>query len=122
MAGPKADAHRTALQWLWPPPPIARKLWMTVCAAVAYGAGVWAFCVNNPELRMRWANEFAVINALVIGVLVGFRTKAAYERWWEGRVLWGTLVNHSRNLAIKLRAADAGPAARAEASRLLTAF
>ncbi len=33
-----------------------------------------------------------------------FRTNTAYERWWEGRKLFGTLVNASRNLAIKLDA------------------
>jgi putative membrane protein len=29
---------------------------------------------------------------------------SAYDRWWEGRKLWGMLVNNSRNLAIKLSA------------------
>jgi putative membrane protein len=31
-----------------------------------------------------------------------FRINTAYDRWWEGRKLWGALVNHSRSLAIKL--------------------
>lgn len=39
---------------------------------------------------------------LVISLLLVFRTNTAYERWWEGRKLWGSLVNSSRNLAIKL--------------------
>jgi len=38
----------------------------------------------------------------VISLLLVFRTNTAYDRWWEGRKLWGTLVNNSRNLAIKL--------------------
>lgn len=38
----------------------------------------------------------------VISLLLVFRTNTAYERWWEGRKLWGGLVNCSRNLAIKL--------------------
>lgn len=41
---------------------------------------------------------------LVISLLLVFRTNTAYERWWEGRKLWGSLVNSSRNLAIKLNA------------------
>lgn len=40
----------------------------------------------------------------VISLLLVFRTNTAYERWWEGRKLWGALVNNSRNLAIKLSA------------------
>ncbi|WP_143305338.1 bestrophin family protein [Chitinophaga vietnamensis] len=40
----------------------------------------------------------------VISLLLVFRTNTAYDRWWEGRRQWGTLVNSSRNLAIKLQA------------------
>ena len=37
-----------------------------------------------------------------ISMLLVFRTNTAYDRWWEGRKLWGALVNNSRNLAVKL--------------------
>jgi ion channel-forming bestrophin family protein len=40
----------------------------------------------------------------VISMLLVFRTNTAYERWWEGRKLWGGLVNSSRNLTIKVNA------------------
>ena len=40
---------------------------------------------------------------LVLGGLMVFRTNTAYDRWWEGRKLWGQLVNDSRNLAIKIQ-------------------
>ncbi len=39
---------------------------------------------------------------LVISMLLVFRTNTAYERWWEGRKIWGSLVNSSRNLALKI--------------------
>lgn len=32
-------------------------------------------------------------------IFLGFRIKAAYDRWWEARMLWGALVNWSRSLA-----------------------
>ncbi len=38
----------------------------------------------------------------VISLLLVFRTNSAYDRWWEGRKLWGELTNNSRNLALKL--------------------
>ena len=38
----------------------------------------------------------------VISLLSAYRINSAYDRWWEGRKLWGSLVNNSRNLAIKL--------------------
>jgi ion channel-forming bestrophin family protein len=37
-----------------------------------------------------------------ISMLLVFRTNTAYDRWWEGRKLWGNLVNTSRNFAMKL--------------------
>jgi len=40
----------------------------------------------------------------VLSLLLAYRTNTAYERWWEGRKLWGALVNNSRNLALKLAA------------------
>jgi ion channel-forming bestrophin family protein len=39
---------------------------------------------------------------LVLGWLLVFRTNSSYARWWEARKLWGTLVNISRNMAIKV--------------------
>jgi putative membrane protein len=41
---------------------------------------------------------------VVMGLVLVFRTNTAYERWWEGRKLWGSMVNDSRNLALKLSA------------------
>jgi putative membrane protein len=37
----------------------------------------------------------------VISLLLVFRTNTAYDRWWEGRRFWGSLVNTSRNIALK---------------------
>lgn len=40
---------------------------------------------------------------IVLSILLAFRTTTAYDRWWEGRKMWGQLVNDSRNLAIYLQ-------------------
>lgn len=42
------------------------------------------------------------ILGFVLSLLVVFRTNTAYDRWWEGRKLWGALVNNTRNLAVKI--------------------
>lgn len=34
----------------------------------------------------------------VLGLLLVFRTNSSYDRFWEGRKLWGSIVNDSRNL------------------------
>lgn len=35
----------------------------------------------------------------VLGLLLVFRTNASYDRFWEGRKLWGAMVNDCRNTA-----------------------
>lgn len=39
-----------------------------------------------------------------LGLLLVFRTNSSYDRFWEGRKLWGGIVNQSRNLARQLAA------------------
>lgn len=41
----------------------------------------------------------SVIPSIVLGLLLVFRTNTAYERFWEGRKCWGSMVNTIRNLA-----------------------
>jgi ion channel-forming bestrophin family protein len=36
---------------------------------------------------------------VTLSIYLGFRNNAAYDRWWEGRKLWGQLVFDIRNLA-----------------------
>lgn len=51
------------------------------------------------------AKNLTIMHSLLgfaISMLLVFRTNTAYERWWEGRKLWGSLINNSRNIAIKL--------------------
>jgi putative membrane protein len=41
---------------------------------------------------------------IVLGLFLVFRTNSSYDRWWEGRKLWGSLVNNTRNVSHKLNA------------------
>lgn len=54
--------------------------------------------------HIRNINLVHTILSFVISMLLVFRTNTAYDRWWEGRRLLGSLTNTSRNLAIKLKA------------------
>ena len=38
-----------------------------------------------------------------LALFLGFRSNSAYQRWWEGRVLWGSMINASRSLSRQLR-------------------
>ena len=45
---------------------------------------------------------FHSILGVILGLFLVLRTNTAYDRWWEGRKLWGRLVNDTRMLAVKL--------------------
>jgi ion channel-forming bestrophin family protein len=48
-----------------------------------------------------------------LGIFISFRTNAAYARWWEGRQLWGRLINNSRTFATQVIAYAPAPLQRA---------
>ncbi|MGE0787439.1 MAG: bestrophin family protein [Sandaracinaceae bacterium] len=54
----------------------------------------------------------AVVGA-ALGIFVSFRTNQAYDRWWEGRKLWGRMINTSRHFTTQvvsyLRQGNDGP-------------
>jgi putative membrane protein len=47
------------------------------------------------------AIPFAVptIIGTIISLLLAFKSNQAYDRWWEARIIWGSIVNDSRTLA-----------------------
>ena len=57
-----------------------------------------------PDIEFHPSIAMHSLLGIVLGLFLVFRTNSAYDRWWEGRRLWGAMVNSSRNLAIKLNA------------------
>jgi putative membrane protein len=47
---------------------------------------------------------FFSLLGVILSLMLVFRLNTSYSKWWEGRVAWGTLVNHSRVLAAQLHA------------------
>jgi len=57
-----------------------------------------------PEISFHPTIAMHSLLGIVLGLFLVFRTNSAYDRWWEGRRLWGSMVNSTRNLALKLNA------------------
>lgn len=75
--------------------------------------------------RDSWVRHLPTLHALLgfaISILLVFRTNTAYDRWWEGRKLWGALVNNSRNLALKIRALTADPEVRSFYAKVIPLY
>lgn len=61
----------------------------------------------------------------VLALFLGFRNNASYDRFWEGRKLWGALLNTSRSLtrqALTLKNTKESQVSVAEFIQLLGAF
>lgn len=113
------------LRMLIPPRfPGARRLLGFAALIAAYTAVVaWIEKQYHPGPISAWDGSLSVIQALILGSLVTFRTNEAKRRFWEGRTLWGQLINESRNLLVKAEALDTlTPADRAHWGLLLTGF
>lgn len=52
------------------------------------------FVMPMPRLSIPAIGVFG----LALSLFLGFRNNAAYDRWWEARKLWGTMIADVRNL------------------------
>lgn len=94
----------------------------------------FALCVSlvdyyKPEISLKVLGDLTnnVVFNLVLGLLLVFRTNTAYDRYWEGRKAWGTLVVNIRNLSRLMQIAITSPEGelqeqKAKSIKLLTAF
>jgi ion channel-forming bestrophin family protein len=91
------DSHRWTNHLLDIKGSVVRQIFWRVIMFVAWSAVVVAF-----HIYVRPVGVPSTVHTLVgvaLGLLLVFRTNASYERFWEGRKLWGGIVNESRNLA-----------------------
>ena len=85
-----------------------RTLFTTILGIAVY-SGIIVFIEQNILHLQKTSriNNIGIVHTIlgfVISMLLVFRTNTAYERWWDGRKLWGQLINCTRNLAIKISA------------------
>lgn len=119
LHGTQTGSHQTAIaptaakSWLlaftrFHRIPVFKRVWIYLAVMAAYTCLIdW---LTHDKTMTRALGHTVVKEAgaaafgsVVMGILLVFRTNTAYERWNEGRKLWGQLVNDSRNIAFKVR-------------------
>jgi ion channel-forming bestrophin family protein len=75
---------------------LVREIGARVTLCVAWSAAVVAFHKHVYEVGM--PSLLHTLLGLALGLLLVFRTSSSYDRFWEGRKLWGGIVNETRNL------------------------
>ncbi len=47
--------------------------------------------------------SISAFSGTAISLILSFNLAQSYDRWWEGRKIWGAIVNDSRSLALQLK-------------------
>ena len=75
---------------------LVREIAGRVALCVGWAAGVvW---VHQQVRPVAMPPLLHTLLGVALGLLLVFRTSSSYERFWEGRKLWGGIVNETRNL------------------------
>ena len=81
---------------------VIRALFPLILFAGVLTAVLCFLFIDVLELVIEDTKAFHSILGVILGLFLVLRTNTAYDRWWEGRKLWGQLVNDTRQLAIKI--------------------
>ena len=73
------------------------KVEMTLLTVYSTAVYVSHTYFNFPDISLPLA--VSAILGTIISLLLAFRSNQAYDRWWEARTLWGSIVNDSRSFA-----------------------
>lgn len=85
---------RTTLDWGRVLRQVGKQLVAVACISIAATILVHHYKAHSVALPSIPISLYASS----LGIFLGFRNNSAYDRWWEGRNLWGTVVNASRTL------------------------
>lgn len=75
---------------------IVREVWTPLTVLFLWDVAVTVFHFQTPFKEPPLP---VTLLGSALALFLGFRTNAAYARWWEARTIWGALINSSRTLA-----------------------
>jgi putative membrane protein len=61
------------------------------------------FSLETKEQTKSISTIFSILG-FTLSLMLAFRTNSAYDRWWEGRKLWGDLTNSTRGVTAHINA------------------
>ena len=79
---------------------IFRKIWVVLLLVVVFSSLSYILSIYF-ELLVIPVGIPAFLGT-AISLVLGFRLAQSYDRWWESRKVWGSIVNDSRTLVIQL--------------------
>jgi len=111
----KVFAFKALLVW---------RLWKPLLAIGLYSALLCFLQFEAEVIEFTLGIEISGLMSAALGIYLVFRNRTAYDRWWEGRIIWGMLVNTSRNFALQINnlIPSGNPKIKNEFAELISAF
>jgi ion channel-forming bestrophin family protein len=91
------------------------RIWPKLVAIAVLAEGVVLLKEHSGLFHDALSVQPFSIMGIALGIFLGFRNNTCYDRWWEGRILWGQITNNARNLGRLILASNHGePDARSK--------
>lgn len=78
---------------------VLSSIWKVLLVNIAVAVAVTAAHGDLFELKITLTAIPFTLIGLPLAIFLGFRNNAAYDRYWEGRRLWGSLIADAQNFA-----------------------
>jgi putative membrane protein len=75
-----------------------QRIWLRLGVTVIVAIFVTVLHENYGKFTQTLTTLPFTLIGIALGIFLGFRNNTSYDRFWEGRKLWGRLVNTSRSL------------------------
>lgn len=81
---------------------VLKKIYPRLILLFAFSSGVYFFHDYYPDVFIPLNIAAFTLLGISLAIFLGFCNTAAYDRYWEGRKLWGSLMIHSRSLTFQI--------------------
>ncbi|MCB4769135.1 bestrophin family protein [Ancylobacter sp. Lp-2] len=78
---------------------VLQQIWPQLVLVMALSAAIVAGHALRPGLVPALDGMPFALVGIALSVFLGFRNSACYDRWWEARKQWGTILSAARDLA-----------------------
>ncbi len=78
------------------------RIWPRVLVVFLFSLAITGFSFGDPAHKYSLTTAPFTVIGLALAIFLGFRNSAAYDRYWEGRKLWGRMVNVCRSFTMQI--------------------
>jgi putative membrane protein len=82
---------------------ILRKIWLPSVLVCLVSLIVYALTHQFDDRIPLMPIQIPAFLGTAISVILSFKLSQSYDRWWEARKVWGSIVNDSRNLVLQIQ-------------------